>query len=141
LTTFSVKGAGPAPTLAEMQRVQSELGVRFNDEYRDFISRNNGGEVVGDHIFDIPPDNLSDVDGIIPLGRLAYQHSLFVDQAGPDNIPIMFDSCGNQICMDMSGQNDGAIYFLEHEFPEPEALTFLAPSLSAFLALVRPDDT
>jgi len=138
---FSVRDSAPSPTSAEMQHVESELGVKFNDEYREFISRHNGGEVVGDHIFDIPPDNLTDVDGVIPLGKLVYQRGLFLDQSGPDNIPIMFDSFGNQICMDMSGRNDGAIYFLEHEYEEPEALTFLAPSLSAFLALVRPDDT
>ncbi len=53
----------------------------------------------------------------------------------------MFDGSGNHVCMDMSGRNDGSIYFLDHEIPGREALTFLAPSLNAFLDSVRPDDT
>ncbi len=123
-----------------MEIVEAELGVRFNDQYKAFIARNNGGYVNEENVYDIPPDNNSDVHGIVPLDKLSYLRRLVADQAGPDNIPIMFDSSGNHICMDMSGQNDGNIYFLHHEIPGREALAFLAPSLNAFLALVRPDD-
>ena len=135
----NIRGAEPAPTAADMDRVATELGVKFNEEYREFIAHHNGGHV-DDNIFDIPPDNNSGVDGIVPLERLTYVHGLFANETGPDIIPIMSDGSGNYVCMDMSGRNDGAVYFLDHEIAGPEALTLLAPSLNAFLAAVRPDD-
>jgi cell wall assembly regulator SMI1 len=138
---WTVRESKPAPTSAEMRRVEGELGVRFNEEYRDFISRHNGGYVEEENVYDIPPDNNSDVHGIVSLDRLPYTYHLVADQAGAGIMPIMFDSSGNHICMDMSGRNDGSVYFLHHEIPGREALTLLAKSLNAFLELVRPDDT
>ena len=135
----NVRGSKPAPTTAEIQRVEAALDVKFNREYVEFICRNNGGKP-DENIYDIPPDNNSNIHGVIPLDELIYEHSLFEDRTGPHIIPVMFDGCGNFICMDMSGAGDGDIYFLDHEVPGREALTLLAPSLDAFLDSVRPDD-
>ena len=135
----NVEGSMPPPTEAEIQAVEAALGVKLNKQYLEFIRKYNGGRP-DNNVFDVP-DNSSDIREIIPLEKLPYEHSLFVDRTGPYIIPITYDSFGNSVCMDMSGSNDGSIFFLDHEIPGPEALTFLAPTLSVFLATVRPDDT
>jgi hypothetical protein len=132
-----IRDSLPAPTAADIQRVEGELGVRFPQEYVEFISRNNGG-CAADNDFDIPPDNCSDVHDIIPLNKLVYERGLLSAHTGLELVPIIFDSFGNSVCMSMSGHDRGSIYFCDHESLTPETPVQLAPSLNAFLEGVRP---
>ncbi len=67
---WNVRDGEPAPTEADTLRIAAELGIKFNEEYKDFISRNNGGYVEEDNMFEIPPDNESCVDGVVALDKL-----------------------------------------------------------------------
>jgi SMI1-KNR4 cell-wall len=134
-----VQGSKPVPTEADLRRVEAELAVTFRGDYIEFIRQYNGGKPA-ENVFDVPPDDMSGIHGIIPLEELPYVHSLFADRTGSHIIPITFDWCGNYVCMDMSGRGEGDMFFLDHEIPGRDALTFLAPSLKAFLDSVRPDD-
>jgi len=135
---INIRDSRTAPTKAEILAVENVLGIKINEEYLKFNQRYNGG-VPESNIFKVPPNNESDIAEFLELKSIPQDAYPIKDEVGKYIIPIAFDSCGNYICIS-NERNDGEIYFWDHELPEGEALTKLAPSFADFLDMVRPFD-
>jgi hypothetical protein len=135
---IKIKMEDPAPTRADILLVEKNLGIKLNRQFVDFVCRFNGGTPES-NIFKISEDNDSSIRKFIELNDIPREASFFREEVGKYIIPIAYDDFGNYVCIS-NEQNDGAIYFWEHEYPEGEALIELAPSLARFLDMVHPFD-
>ena len=131
-----IRDAQPAPTEAEVLAVEDILGIKINAEFLKFIQRYNGG-IPEPNIFKVSSNNDSDVAEFLEFNSIPDDLYPIKDELGSYIIPIAFDSCGNYICIS-NEQNDGEIYFFDHELPEGGALTKLAPSFAKFLDMIHP---
>jgi hypothetical protein len=131
---------------------EAKIGQRFPDDYRQFLKQYNGGRP--------EPRSFSEQNGK-PCSSVHYFLSVngkeFVDMieeirsyAGrlPTRFtPIAYDSFGNVICLSMSGDDRGAVYFWDHEREADETegespetignVTLIANSFSEFLDGLR----
>lgn len=137
--SVTLSGAQPAPTPEEIASVESEIGARLPLDYLTFLRTGNACEP--DHnIFDVGTYTQSSVRAFYALREVATVNGYALEQTGGAVVPIAYDDCGNNICIGIAERNVGEIYFLDHEIPGPESLTWLAPSLAIFLEMLRPFD-
>lgn len=133
----------PLPSVTQLAELESRVGVRLPDDYREFVSKFNGGyfkspEItpVGD---DCPLETLQILFGIgasheeAELG-LERRAALFDDNDPPKIIPIGSTGMGGLIILDTApGDGQGAI-FLKKAFGD---FYYLTDGIEAFLALLR----
>lgn len=132
-----VEKCAPAPLAAQLEEVQAALGVLFPTAYVAFLARCNGA-IIGPNHFAVGQNQSDCLQGFHELSEVPYQHGLAREQAGDDTVPIAYTNVGNAICIGVGPTNAGAIYFLDHEIPAPDALTRIAPSLDAFIEAIVP---
>lgn len=141
-----ISDTGKKLVKSDIESVERVLSCKLPDGYIKFISQFNGGhpEPCG---FSIPIKNgLLDEscihyfygvgdsvkhDDILMVARRYYERM-------PNNLlPIADDPIGNQICIALNGDEEGAIYFWNHDFEHAPSTysntTKLATSLDEFL--------
>ena len=146
----------PAPPAEEaaIARVERELGIELPVDYREFLGRQNGGEPesnffpAGDgfghvrYLYSAGPTEVEDVDDLEEAARRAWSDPKTDPPENPMDrslLPIGEEDLGNIICLRVSGDERGAVYFRDHEVPEsPEAYTRLADSFGEYFEGLRP---
>lgn len=135
----------------ELAAFEQAYQIHLPAEYRDFLLRYNGG-MPKRRIFDIDMDGFpnsipiqlfSGVSQTHPLGLQATM-ATFVGRMPANLIPIANDSFGNPICLSVSGEDTGYVYFwdrdMEQEEPDYSNVYFIAKSFNAFLDLLCTDE-
>ena len=131
-----------------LQALEKKLGTTLPSDYRDFLSKNNGGNPVPSGFWIVENLDGSEI------------HQFYGLHDGPDwqqldrytnielGIPrellaIGDDGVGNFICLGISPDRHGQVFFIEHEehpFQEPESfegITKIADSFSRFVEEMR----
>jgi len=136
---------GPKLSGKRIDEAERKLRVVLPEDYRAFLLRYNGGR---------PKPNLFPIRGLEnnPFGGLHFFHGLdweiesinldwnFRILAGriPSNfLSIATDTTGNQICLSLKGQDNGTMYYWDHDAehapPTYDNVYFIAASFRAFL--------
>lgn len=124
------------------------LKFRLPDDYRQFLLDANGGrpEPNAFPLQDNPNDTFGLIERFFSLGNDDSDHDLidnlavFQNRVPSDLLPIAFDPGGNIICLGVSGEKKGGIYFWDHndesmpgEEPDYHNIYFIAPSFDEFI--------
>lgn len=116
---------------------EQEYGISLPSQYRKFLMKYNGGYTPKTD-FTVGDDS-SSIRGIYGIGEvdLSLDNS-YISEYIPEWInqgffPVTTDYFGNNIVMGIGKENEGAIYFSDHE--EGNRLTFLAEDLKSFFSL------
>jgi hypothetical protein len=143
----------PPPSQDAMAAFEAESGATLPDDYRWFLLQSNGGCLRGHYCF----ENEAAFVRVNSVGGLQGAHSLRAARAcyqgHPVRIPrallwIMDDLGGNAVCLGLSGQHRGRVYFWDHdEEPDPDEwhgevetagnIRLLAESFTQFVAGLR----
>ncbi|AMV27517.1 SMI1 / KNR4 family protein [Gemmata sp. SH-PL17] len=148
----------PPPSPAQVEAFEAEIGAPLPDEYRAFLLRCNGGNLDG-YQFDGPtPEGewtavVSRVGGLRDEPHLSLRSARASYQGYEVQIPralvwIMGDPGGNAICLGLTGEHRGRVYFWVHdEGPDPDSwdgavetagnVVLLANSFTDFVAGLR----
>lgn len=124
---------------AKLAAAEARMGVRFPEDYRQFLLRTNGGE--------FPFEVCNADDGCDPryicvrefygvasgeYYDIEYWHRLSKPYLPPGYIPIAADSGGDDILIVTTGADVGAICARDHEVVEPENMRVVARSFAEF---------
>jgi len=143
----------PAPPAEEaaIARVERELGFELPADYREFLERQNGGKpepnfynqrVTVRYLYSAGPTDDEYVDDLVTEARRFWSDRMTDPPEDPMDrslLPIGENVFSNIICLRISGDERGAVYFRDHDIPEsPEAYTRLTDSFSEFFEALRP---
>ncbi len=147
----------PPPLLDEIEAFEADVGSKLPQDYREFLTRSNGGYIDW-HEFDVPiaMGLVSRVGGLRAEPELSLRFARACFQGNELQIPrallwIMSDPGGNAICIGLTGKHRGRMYFWVHdEQPDPDEwdgevetagnIRLVAPSFTEFVAALRPPD-
>lgn len=128
--------------------MENDLGLSLPESYKSFILEHNGG-LPARCLFDIPGRGQSSVVfyGIQTdeaHNDLSKAFFAYKDRLPEDTLPIGFDPGGNLVCLVLGGEEEGKIYFWDHEVentpPSLEKMWCLANSFEAFLRSLQYED-
>jgi hypothetical protein len=134
-----IREKGPEIAEADLVAFESQIGCRLPDDYRQFLMAANGGTVEDDRFCScdfciVCIGGLRDEEHLsLVANRDCYQ--LSEDRIPKDLLWIMEDAFGNAVCIGISGERRGRIYFWEHESQDT---SLLANSFTDFLAGITP---
>ena len=124
------------------KRVQSPLP----QDYRDFLLKYNGGQPAPSFFWIVPEKDGSEMERFYGIhDQTWYSLETYAGEQRyglpPSMLPIADDGTSNFICLDISIQQYGEIYFIDHELHgfqpgSAEGIIKLANSFSDFLALL-----
>ena len=158
------KSTLPPAHESDLASFESAIGCRLPEDYREFLIACNGGYIGGRLWFFGPTPNGGKADaGIHHIGgfRTESHFSLLRSrkcyQGVELRIPrellwVMDDPFGNAICIGLTGEYRGKMYFWDHEC-EPDSeewngstntaenVTLLANSFTEFIAGLEPSET
>jgi len=144
----------PGPTLSEsrLREAEQRMGVKCPESYRTFLLEHNGGR---------PSPNEFPITGLAknPVGAVGHFFGIDVDmrcydllwnaetmggRLPPRMLAIADNDCGDLICLSVSEDDCGAVYFWDHE-GEPRSdevsggrnLYFVAKDFECFLRNLR----
>lgn len=129
----SLKG-GKTHNNDEIDDVETELGLRFPDDYRRFLLGQDGARPES-NIFTVSEALESGVNQFIPMNEIRKERD-YLDNLAPVEIPIAWAEGGNYVCLNMSGK--GSIFFWDHE--EPDTKHRLADNFAEFFEMLSPFD-
>lgn len=133
--------------------LEHKLAITLPEDYRDFILHYNGGQPKF-CVF-----SYKGVDGFESQSVINWFHAiydgeendfesiyLFYSENGripPGFVPIASDPGGNMICISISENDRGMVYFWDHElelsYSGTKNLALLSNSFSGFLDLLQPE--
>jgi hypothetical protein len=108
---FPILRANGTPSKAEIALAEQQIGVPFDEDYREFLLRYGGGMVGPYPIFGLRPVDVMGTDHWSVLDVTRHYHSdgvLGVEQW----VVISEDHAGNPVGMDA----EGAIWIHDHDF-------------------------
>jgi cell wall assembly regulator SMI1 len=152
----------PPASPGDVEALESEIGSRLPDDFRRFLMRCDGGYAAGTCFVGPKPDGedtyvtIADVFGLRYGDDRSLRHLIRSSSAGPSSrppalLPIMGDLGGNLICLALTGEDRGRVYFFDHErSPDPSDwedgvgpeshLERLADSFADFVDGLQPAD-
>lgn len=153
---LAIEGAEPAPTEGELRAVESLLGARLPESFRDFLQVANGGNV--EYVIDVPLGN-GNTEPLCFCGVFSCRQGKFCDEtfvgeirAGreytkipPGVLPFARDGGGSIVYLDLSGEGRGRVVAFVEGLPEwtglrnESAFIELAPSFDEYVANLRVD--
>ncbi|MCM3539100.1 MULTISPECIES: SMI1/KNR4 family protein [Priestia] len=126
--------------LKDLETFEKEHDLKFPDSYREFLLNYNGGYVNPDVFYISSEEGKSVVNVFYGIGNmynnLEKKFDFFEDILDIGFIPIASDPGGNQICLGISEEFYGEIYFCNHEQETDksmENMSFLAIDIDEFL--------
>lgn len=144
-----VEMKAPSATSAELVQFEAMIGHELPSEYRAFLTKCNGGYVGGrfwfftediqagvHHIGGIRDDQLS----------LVSWRAIYEGRIPKCLLWIHDDPFGNAICLGLTGDHQGRLYFWDHEeepfdwdgeFESAGNISFLANSFTEYIAGLR----
>ena len=107
---------GPPITEADIDELEQTLGVELPASYRAFLLRYNGGRPIPDGFGDDRFGSLMDSFFSVKNDENVYdtitvQRDLFKDRIPSDLLPIGIDAGGSRVCMGITPENYGKIFF------------------------------
>lgn len=106
------------PTRSELERFETELGYRLPAEYRNFLLGMGGGRVHHPYVDPISELRVVSFFGLsTPKEELDLRTSrtLTQDWIPAELLPIADDSFGNLLCIGITGDEAGKLFFCDHE--------------------------
>lgn len=134
------------PPVNEEQVVafERELGRPLPPQYRQFLLLYNGGRPQKDTFVVSGADDEDIVDffygiGINNIYDLLENREIYESRIPEELLPIAGDPGDNQICISLTSDNYGKMYFWDHEleFTPDQAITPLADSFDEFIGSLR----
>ena len=136
---------------ADVAAFEAEIGATLPDDYRQFLLRSNGGSLGDKYELEEAYVIIGSVGGFREGYSLRSARGCY--QGSPVRIPctllwIMDDPGGNAICLGLTGEHRGKVYFWDHdEEPYPDEwdgqvetagnIRLLANSFTEFVAGLR----
>jgi cell wall assembly regulator SMI1 len=131
---------------------EKQLNVRLPQDYKDFLLKNNGGMPEEDWAFDfidiatntktssgiqsffvIYDEETNNDDDLRKSCRILQEN----EEVPVGTLPIGDDPGGNLICISVSDNNYGEVFFCDHELEDPETgymiMSKIAESFSQFI--------
>ena len=102
-------------TLLKVEEFEKKLGIRFDDKYRLFLMKYNGGDTPNT-IFGKgkKSETVRYLYGLNTVENIEKKLEYF-DWKGKKCLPIGEDNFGNYYAIGVSEENNGIIYFCDHE--------------------------
>lgn len=128
-----------------LNNFEKEFQIRLPDEYRQFIIKYNGGYPEPDGFKFMNKSKGSSVDRFLGLVDDEYEDirkyiQKYKDRIPTNLIPIAYDPGSNLVCISVSGEDFGSVYFWEHELefdegqkPDYSNVTIIANNFNEFL--------
>lgn len=148
--------SGPKLSEQKLSKFETKIAYRLPEDYRKFMLRQNGGTPVMEMMFSFQESGKNSDSVIDSFYAIAAEadvttiseavETYIVSGRIPSSLlPIADDQFGNQLCIDVSGETRGAVYFWNHEressvhdtslvFP----LSLISGSFDHFLGLLVP---
>ncbi len=148
-----IRTPNPYGTLSknELEHFEEMFNVSLPDDYRDFLLKNNGGQPTPSFFWIQPNIDGSSVlhffglnDGPKHLSLLTYFGELRSNFPFT-LLPICDDGLGNFLCLGISSNNHGEVFFLDHDvYPfnnqdSNKGIIKIANSFSEFLDSLEED--
>jgi cell wall assembly regulator SMI1 len=112
----------PPATPADIESLESKIGGRFPDDYREFLLQSDGGRFARNsvrlaNLGDETVLNALNRVGDDPRYRIASDYDLFrmVDRIARLSIPFGDDPGGNRFLISVEPETYGAVFFWDHE--------------------------
>lgn len=149
--TVSIEKAKPPLSAARLLEMEQYIGVRLPEPYRRFLRAHNGGKPKpdcftfknrqGPYTGSMVDWFLSIHDGENSNFKDYYETYKVHQKRVPDRmVPIADDPGGNLVCISVSGDDAGAVYFWDHENeadgtePSMDNMDLIADNFDEFLA-------
>lgn len=144
------RSQGPAHPGA-IEQVESRLGIELPQDYRRFLQTTNGGvpksnflppeaNASARYLYSAGPNDDEYLEDLESIAHLYSADGEVDDETLPGFLPIGEDDGSNLVCLKVTGEDYGAVYFWSHEMSEPEqAYTRIADSFEEFFDRLRPD--
>lgn len=133
----------PPTSEEKVVALENGFGRPLPPQYRQFLLLYNGGRPKND-IFDIPGQGEGQANffygiDVVRYNDLAAKIDVFKDRIPNYLLPIANDPGGNQICISLSPDDCGKVYFWDHEKElEPDQTVIpLADSFDEFIDSLR----
>lgn len=145
---MEIINANPFGALSQnrLEEFEKQIQSRLPQDYRDFLLQYNGGQPAPSFFWIVPEEDGSEVERFYGIHDQTW-HSLetYVGEQRygiPSSLlPIADDGTSNFVCIDISTDHYGEVYFIDHELHEfdpgsTEGITKLANAFSEFLRLL-----
>ena len=115
------RAAFPPTDEAAVREYEALIGHSLPADYREFLLNTNGGKQPEPESFRVETGEKSMMSVFFPIGRrgtfydLGGQFLTMRDELPGGVIPIGQDIGGNPICLAISGEDAGAVLFMDHE--------------------------
>lgn len=102
-------------TLSKVEEFEKKYGIKFENSYRAFLAKYNGGETPNT-IFKNgrKTETIKYLYGI-EVEECLEKNMAYFDWKEKECLPIGIDNFGNFYAIDISEDNNGIIYFCDHE--------------------------
>lgn len=143
----------PPTSESEINDFEQKWNINLPENYKNFLLENNGGRPAEDLTFPIkndPPLNLGVINFFYGINAgehndLDKEMRVHEDRVPKGFVPIAGDPMGNEICLAVSGEHEGEVYFWEHEEeaedgeePTMQNMYLVANSFEEFLNNLKP---
>ena len=137
MMNITFRNEGRKLSESDLSIVESHFNFKFPDQYKNFLLEHNGG--IPGNVYYLVNDNGYVINFFLSLfvKELSFEE-YFQDykintKVLPDRmVPIAEDAFGNAICISVSGEDYGAIFFWDHEDSDTE-MRQIAISFNDFL--------
>ena len=128
---LQLKGMGRVLTQTDIDDLETATRQIYPAQYKQFLLMNNGGRPKENNFkFKAVADNLDGgiVDGFygidleLKVNNLDSAYKTYLGRMPKNIIPVAHDPFGNQICISVSGNDSGKVYFWDHEEEVSEGL-------------------
>jgi cell wall assembly regulator SMI1 len=127
----------------DIAEFETEFDLKLPTQYRNFLLKYNGGRV-NPGSFDFVEHghpSRSVLNYFASLDQLYKTMHFLMEPRNPTSyfgilpnlLPIAYDPGGNSLCISLSGDNEGQIFFEAHDVPEGLNISFVASDFDAFL--------
>jgi hypothetical protein len=131
-----------------LREFEKKIGVALPYDYRDFLSQFNGGEPSPEGFWIVQEEDGSNVHEFLGLHNgpkwLSLDGTKNSELGIPESLlPIANDGLGNMVCLKITGNDFGAVFFVDHDqhpFENRESfegITKLKGSFSEFLSSLQ----
>ena len=141
-----IQNTEPPLSAQRVKQVEKKYGIKLPLQYRNFLLAHNGGQPIPNE-FHFKKKQGQYTDSIVDWFLAIYEgendnfeeyyDTYKIDENRiPENlVPIAHDPGGNLICISVSGDDEGAVFFWDHEHEEDgDNIHLIADSFDEFLS-------
>jgi hypothetical protein len=137
--TTTIEQAPGAASHRALRKVEKVIGADLPSQYREFLAKHGGGRPVP-ATFRVGEGIGGTINEFYDIDGLSDTYRVFQGRIPAHLLAIGYDGCGNQVCLAVSGEELGSVWFWDHEGEPPEGaepatsnLHRIAPSFTLFL--------